>query len=133
MRYEWSSLLETGHETIDSQHKEIFAAVNSFAEACENGKGKEEIEKTLAFLVEYTKKHFQDEENIQREYNFPDYERHRRAHLDFFKKVHWLVGRYQVEGPTEALLREILTTVGDWLLHHIKSDDFVVAAFVRQS
>lgn len=131
MAYEWSSDLETGHKVIDEQHKALFAAANSFADAVSKGKGSAEIEQTLQFLIAYSEQHFRDEEAIQIRHNFPDFARHRQDHLAFRRKVQELADRFQAEGPTPALLNEIYVTVGDWLLHHIKSDDFVLAAYIR--
>lgn len=131
MAYEWSSDLESGHKVIDEQHKALFAAANKFADAVQKGRGSAEIEKTLQFLIQYAERHFHDEEELQKQHGFPDYARHRRAHLDFKRKVLAFVDRFQTEGPTIPLLHEIYTAVGDWLLHHIKSDDFVLAAYIR--
>lgn len=131
MTYEWTNDLESGHRVIDAQHKALFAAMNRFFEAISQGKGNAEIEKTLRFLIDYTEEHFRDEEALQKRYNFPDAGRHRYAHQQFSKKVLALAARFESEGPSESLLWEIYVTVGDWLLHHIKSDDFVLAAFIR--
>ncbi len=131
MQYEWSSELESGHTVIDAQHKALFAAVNAFAEAVQKGKGSAEIEKTLLFLVAYTDQHFHDEEQLQIEHKFPYYDRHRQVHQDFKSKVQVFVDRFQNEGPSIPLLHEIYVAVGDWLLHHIKSDDFLLAAYIR--
>ena len=130
MKYEWDQTLLTGNATIDNQHKQLFAAVNNFHEACMHGKGKEEIQHTLNFLITYTAEHFRDEENLQIQYDFPDYLRHRQYHRDFTKTVLGLAEKLLQEGPSVALTDEVYQTVGDWLLHHIKSDDFVLAAFI---
>ncbi len=132
MAYEWSSDLETGHKVIDEQHKALFAAANNFADAVQKGKGSGEIERTLSFLIDYSEQHFHDEEEIQKRHAFPDFARHRQDHLAFKRKVQVLAGRFQAEGPTPTLLNEIYVSVGDWLLHHIKSDDFVLAAYIRE-
>lgn len=131
MSYTWSSTLETGNTIIDAQHKALFTAVNNFSDAYRNGKGTAEIERTLGFLVDYSIQHFHDEEELQKKYNFPHYARHRQDHMAFQKTVLGLVSRFKEEGPTDALMDEIYVTIGDWLLHHIKSDDFVLAAFIR--
>jgi len=34
MRYDWTSDLETGNNTIDEQHKQLIAAINNLLEAC---------------------------------------------------------------------------------------------------
>lgn len=131
MVYEWSSDLETGCQIIDEQHRALFGAVNEFSNAYRAGKGREEIEKTLFFLIEYTAQHFHDEEELQKKYAFPHYARHRQDHILFKKQVLRLAGRFKTEGPSDALMTEIYESIGNWLLHHIKSDDFVLAAFMR--
>ena len=132
MSYEWNSDLESGHTLIDEQHKELFAAVNRFSDAFRNGKGPAEIEKTLRFLVGYTERHFHDEEELQKQYDFWDYSRHKMYHQEFKKAVQELAHRFETEGPTHELLNEIYETVVSWLLHHIKSDDFVLATHIRE-
>lgn len=131
MPYEWSSDLETGNSIIDSQHKALFVAVNNFSDAYRNGKGTAEIEQTLSFLVEYCIQHFHDEEELQKKYNFPYYTRHKQDHNNFKKTVLDLIARFKEEGPTNTLMDEIYLTIVNWLVHHIKSDDFVLAAFIR--
>lgn len=130
MRYEWDETLLSGNAAIDEQHQQLFAAVNSFHEACMHGEAKEEIQRTLNFLITYTTEHFRDEERLQVQYNFPDYLRHRQYHREFTKTVLDLAERLNQEGPSTALACEVYHTVGDWLLHHIKSDDFVLATFL---
>jgi len=132
MVYEWSRDLETGYKVIDDQHKALFAAVNDFSDAYRSGKGREEIEKTLYFLIDYSARHFHDEEELQKKYAFPHFDRHRQDHILFKKQALRLAGRFKAEGPSDALMNEIYEWAGNWLLHHIKSDDFVLAAFIRE-
>lgn len=129
--YEWDETLASGNEVIDSQHRQLFQAVNDFAKACRQNKGATEIQRTLDFLINYTVDHFRDEEELQRRYGFPDYMRHRQYHREFSKVALGLAERLEREGPTEGLTREVYETAGRWLLHHIKSDDFVLAAYIK--
>ncbi|GHV53778.1 hypothetical protein FACS1894206_05160 [Deltaproteobacteria bacterium] len=131
MPYEWDCSLETGNQMIDNQHKQLAAAVNNLLAACRNGKGKEELEKTLEFLNGYTIKHFGDEEKLQKQYRYPEYNEHRRIHEDFKRVVGKLTKQLCEEGPTHMLTGQIYTCIGDWLVHHIKGDDFKLAAYLR--
>ncbi|MDR1252406.1 MAG: bacteriohemerythrin [Treponema sp.] len=131
MAYQWDSTLETGHAKIDSQHKQLVAALNNIIEASQKGKGKEEIFKTLDFLTGYTIIHFSTEEEFQIQYNYPDYLVHKRYHDEFKITVSQLTGRLIKEGPTEEMIDIVTTTIGDWLLNHIKGDDFRMATFVQ--
>jgi hemerythrin len=131
MAYQWDSSLETGHEKIDNQHKQLIAALNSIIEASQRGQEKEEIFKILDFLTGYTIMHFSTEEKFQVQYDYPDYLIHKRYHDEFKATVGELTERLIKEGPTEALIGEVTTTIGNWLLNHIKGDDFRMAAFIK--
>ncbi|MDR1420874.1 MAG: hemerythrin family protein [Treponema sp.] len=131
MAYQWDSSLETGYDKVDNQHKQLVAALNNIIEASRNGKGNDEIFKTLDFLTGYTIMHFADEEKLQVKYDYPDYLIHKRYHDEFKITVGELTGRLVREGPSEEVVNTVTTAIGDWLLNHIKGDDFRMAAYVK--
>jgi hemerythrin len=131
MAYQWDSSLETGHEKIDNQHKQLIEALNGIIEASKSGKGSAEVFKTLDFLTGYTIMHFSDEEKLQLQYDYPDYFIHKQYHDDFKVTVGQLTERLVKEGPTEDMVGLVTTSIGDWLLNHIKGDDFRMAAYVK--
>ena len=67
MAIEWTEDLATGVPEIDAQHKELFSRINRLLEACNQGQGRAEVGKTLAFLEEYVLIHFSTEEKIMTE------------------------------------------------------------------
>ena len=131
MAYQWDVSLETGHAKIDNQHKQLVAALNDIIEASREGKGQEEIFKTLDFLTGYTVMHFSTEEKLQVQYDYPDYAIHKRYHDDFKGTVGELTERLRKEGPNEEMIGLVTTTIGNWLINHIKGDDFRMAAYVK--
>jgi len=131
MAYQWDLSLETGHAKIDNQHKQLITALNSIIDASQQGKGKEEIFKTIDFLTGYTIMHFSTEEKLQVEYKYPDYLLHKHYHDEFKGTVGELTKKLINEGPTEELIGIVTTTIGNWLLNHIKGDDFRMAAYIK--
>ncbi|MDR2304484.1 MAG: hemerythrin family protein [Treponema sp.] len=131
MEYLWDASLETGHEMIDEQHKQLFKAVNDLLRTCDQGKGIEELKKSLDFLTEYTIKHFFDEEKIQQKYNYPDFENHRQLHEKFKKDVRDLSVQMIMKGASPGLLGEVKSKIGDWLVTHIKVQDLKLAAHLK--
>ena len=87
--------------------------------------------KTIDFLASYKVQHFHDEEELQKQSNYPDYLRHRQIHEDFKVVAANLAERLSTEGPTVALVAEVYSSLGDWLLNHIKGDDFKMAAYLQ--
>jgi hemerythrin len=131
MAYQWGENLETGHAKIDNQHKQLISALNDIIEASQQGKGSDEIFKTLDFLTGYTVMHFATEEKLQQKYGYPDYLVHKSYHDGFKATVGELTKRLVDEGPSEELIGTVTKTIGSWLLNHIKGDDFRMAAFVK--
>ncbi|MDR2607207.1 MAG: hemerythrin family protein [Treponema sp.] len=131
MEYLWDASLETGNATIDEQHKQLFKAVNELIKTCDQGKGTEELKKSLDFLTNYTIQHFFDEEKIQQKYKYPDYENHRQLHEKFKKDVRDLSVKMIMKGASPELLGEVQSKIGDWLLTHIRVQDLKLAAHLK--
>ena len=131
MAYKWDPSLETGHAKVDNQHKQLITALNGIIDASQQGKSKEEIFKTLDFLTGYTVMHFSTEEKLMTTYSYPDYLIHKRYHDDFKGTVGTLTQQLVNEGPTETLIGSVTQTIGNWLLNHIKGDDFRMAAYIK--
>ena len=131
MAYQWDSTLESGYPKVDNQHKQLVTALNNLMAASAEGKGDKAVMQTLDFLTGYAIKHFADEEQLQVDYNYPDYLNHKRIHDEFKGVVNDFIQRVMKEGPTVELINLVSNSVGAWLLNHIKGDDFRMAAFVQ--
>jgi hemerythrin len=64
-------------------------------------------------------------------YKYADFERHRWYHEGFKKDVQALTSQLLAEGPTEVLVGRVSTSIVDWLLNHIKGDDFKFASSIE--
>ncbi len=133
MTYELTPDLLTGNNTIDTQHKELIKALNDLMSACAKGHGRDELAKSIQFLGKYTEFHFSQEEKLQLQSGYPDYQNHKRLHEGFKEKVKVLGDRLQTEGATIVLVGELNMALGQWLLQHIKREDKKVAEHIRAS
>jgi hemerythrin-like metal-binding protein len=132
-RLTWSVDLETGNDLIDSQHKQLIEALANLLDACSGGQGRAMLSDTMDFLESYTAKHFSDEENLQRRYDYPGYSKHKRLH-DGFKLVVADIGRQlKAQGPTIALVGKVNSNIVGWLVNHITREDKKVAAHINRS
>jgi hemerythrin len=130
--YVWDESLRTGEATIDEQHKNLFSAINSLIQTIDQGKCGDDLKKSLDFLNDYTITHFFEEEQIQKKYQYPDYENHRGIHEGFKKLVRDMMVQWIMKGSSEALANEVRTQIGDWLVHHIKTQDVKLGAYIAQ-
>ena len=133
MEYIWTKELETGSQSIDEQHKQLVVALNALLFACQHGSHRAELKTVLDFLVTYTVKHFADEEEFQCQHNYPDYKRHKMLHDQFKVVASELAERLVQEGASIALIAEVRSTIGDWLVNHIKGEDLKIAVHARQT
>jgi hemerythrin len=123
MSYEWPGDLEIGYPAIDDQHKLLIESLNDLLWTCQHGGHRDELKKTVNFLVSYTEKHFTDEQELHRKYNYPDRERHKGLHESFKLVVSDLAERLVEDGPSIGLVAEVKSAIGDWLISHIKGED----------
>jgi len=133
MAFNWSPALETGNPIIDSQHKELIKAINNLLTACQQGQAADKAGPTLDFLISYTKRHFADEEALQKKSNYPDLQNHRKLHESLLKTVADLSTDLKKSGPTPVIVNKLVRNVGDWLVSHIQKEDTKVAAHLKSS
>jgi hemerythrin len=100
-------------------------------QTCEEGRGKEELKTSLDFLTNYTIKRFFEEEELQKKYNYPDYQNHRQYHEGFKASVRELSHRLIMSGATEDLIQEVQKQIGQWLVTHIQVQDKKLAAYIK--
>ena len=131
MAYTWGPALETGHPLIDSQHQELINTINELFEECMQGKGTEQIGKTVDFLVAYTERHFHEEEALQRQSGYPDYQNHRQLHADLVRMISELAVELKQAGPTPMVINKSIRGIGNWLVNHIQQQDTKVAAHLK--
>jgi hemerythrin len=131
MAIEWKSDLAVGVTEIDDQHKELFKKVASLFDACNAGKGKEQIDSTIKYLQEYVVLHFSSEEKLQKQYNYPEYINHKAQHDQFIKDFLELKGTIDKDGVTGFLIIKLNKVLVDWLINHIRKTDKVFGAFLK--
>jgi len=131
MAYIWTKELAIGNSLIDAQHKQLVNSVNELMDACLRRKGRASLSATLDFLIDYTLKHFSDEENIQLQYRFPEYASHKRLHESFKVSVVELAQQLKAEGATVALVAKLNSNLGGWLVNHLKVEDKKIGDHIR--
>ena len=127
----WTNDLSVGVEEIDDQHKELFNQVNKLLEACESRKNLNEVERDLlTFMNEYVVHHFEDEENLMRRHDYPDYTNHLAAHNQFEKKMEEFSQKFEQASFERKMLTDFNYAVVDWFSEHIHRVDRKLGKFL---
>jgi hemerythrin len=129
----WTPDLTTGNDLIDEQHKKLIAALNNLFDAHRNGRGRKEVEDMMDFLVKYTIKHFDDEEALQRKYEYAEHTAHKKIHSDFKNVAIGLHQELMREGPTEEFITKVYVIIGHWVVNHIEHVDIEMAACLKRN
>ena len=130
LRYELTNDLLTGNNLIDTEHKQLFAAINELMEACSQGTGRDKIMSTAQFLTNYVNKHFGDEEQLQVSSKYPNYPAHKQFHDGYKRQMSEATQELIKEGPTVKALGDLNRIVGI-LVSHIRTEDKKLARHVR--
>lgn len=127
----WKDSLKIGVSLIDSEHKELCDRIDQLFAACSQGKGRDEIIKTVDFLESYTIKHFSDEEKLQRSSAYPKVAEHKAMHEYFTKKIAEMKKDIAEHGASIAVVSQTNYFLMDWLLNHIKKMDTELANYIK--
>ncbi len=115
----WSADLSIGIDIIDGQHQRIVTYINQLNEARETH-DKKLVGKVLEGLSDYTLSHFGFEEDMMDAARFSGAAHHRRGHERFARQLTEYGQRYALG---EEVASEVLDTLNQWLLNHIKRED----------
>ena len=129
----WSEKLETGNGEIDNQHRHLFKLTSDIIDSCQNSDRKVSVEETLLFLEDYVVLHFNDEEKLSRESDYPGYAEHKKMHDDFKKTVGVFIGQYREDSDNEALMSIVTKEIGRWLITHIRLEDVKIAEHIKET
>lgn len=132
MRYELTPDLITGNSLIDSEHRQLFEAVNQLLDAfSDKGReGKTQVEQAATFLRNYVNKHFGHEEDLQKRHEWRELEAHHRFHEDYKQTLNEILDRIPAEGPGIQNMSELNVHVVR-LITHIRTMDKRLGAYLQ--
>jgi hemerythrin len=128
--FPWDPALETGNPTLDSEHKSLFALANALETAIENTPDDQgAVSDAVYGLIGYVVEHFNDEEEIMREYRYPLAGPHRSLHEQLSAETLSITARYMNgEDVTPAQLAPLVCM---WLRDHIQVHDMALVGYIE--
>ena len=126
----WTVVMETGHAQIDAEHKTLVDAINSLHAAMKQGKGRDEISRTLKFLHSYTANHFRMEERQMAATKYPDTKFHMGCHARLITEVAEISAKH--ESGKALMTIDVMDFLERWLKDHIISEDKKLASWLKR-
>ena len=118
---EWNDKYSVNISLIDEQHKKLFEILNKAIIAKKHSKVTKDILGILDEMTEYALEHFETEEHYMKEFSFPEYQAHRKEHIDFTNNT--IDYKNRVVGGGFHIINEILEYLKQWLVNHIQVTD----------
>lgn len=120
---QWNKQLETGHITVDEQHRMLISYINRLGILpLNNNPERAELEFILDlvdYLQRYTQLHFQHEEECMHRFQCPAYQQNKEAHGVFLQFFNEFKRRFDTEGYHANMARELHTRCSEWIEQHI--------------
>ena len=118
---QWRDEYSVGIATIDDDHKKLISLLNNFTIAYDYAMSESFEKEALNELISYTKYHFEREEKLLEDNDYPDFIAHKEQHKMMIGQVETFVQLYNDKG--HDALEEIANFLSDWLINHINGTD----------
>ncbi|NMP30624.1 bacteriohemerythrin [Thalassotalea sp. M1531] len=117
----WQDKYSIGIEEADRQHKKMVEMMNEAHIMSHQNRSSAAIANALSALLEYTKVHFEWEENFFDNHGYPKGEEHKASHQKLVSELEQHMDKIKVSEPT-AIDAE-MEQLNQWLIKHIEHSD----------
>jgi len=114
---------------IDDQHRKLFADISTLIHLLDTRVELSEVESVVDDLFDYIDYHFSTEEKLLAKH--PEFAAHHAKHLGFTEKIRELERQLLSANP-EATATNLYLFLGEWLQHHIQTEDRLYFAYLHQ-
>jgi hemerythrin-like metal-binding protein len=119
-----------GLEEYNKEHQDIYDCVNEMIAVLQSGRSQEEKLPGIAFILDnaagFVQGHFVMEEILMQRSGYTEYTSHKDEHEEFLFAIARLRKAIREKSMTGSV--EALTTLSNWLHHHIREVDSLLVA-----
>ncbi len=124
----WDRMYEVGIGSIDSEHRVLFYAYNTFIKAKIKNQSRLSVGYAMSFLEDYLTYHFRNEEGLMVRSNYDRYQEHKLEHDrlkgEFNHLKSQLDQNFEIDEPLLILFK-------DWVLKHVADEDRDIGVYLR--
>jgi len=117
----WDDKYSVGISMIDDEHKKLIGILNKAIFTKEHNDNPEELREVLREMTKYALTHFATEETYMKEFNFPEYQDHKKEHRDFY--IETIAYHDKVINGDSQIANEIIEYLKWWFINHIQVTD----------
>lgn len=133
----WNTRCLVHIKKMDGQHKTLVKTVIRLQQALREQLDHHAVDQLFSDLINRTRIHFQTEEMLMQNYDYPQYENHKRMHDLLLQQIEDSQHTQQAFAQLhhhQAWMgkQELADFLGDWLMSHILDEDNKLGIFLRQ-
>lgn len=138
----WTQAMSVHEATIDKQHKNLLNQIEKIRELISTEKDidMDAVREAMHFLYTYAHEHISYEEGYLKQYNYPEFEKHKKAHNNFiqfyddFQKE--FKEKFQAKGFSSSELKQLIKKIEEylamWWVGHIEQVDSKYAKYIAK-
>ena len=130
MNLDWKNNYSIHIFEIDAEHKVFLKTIKKINNAFENNLDTEIKNRLLSELYKYADFHFTSEENVMLFCDYPEYETHRKQHIDLMQKLADIINFTDIEKINTVQLIEFLVS---WFKEHTTSSDLRFGTYLHET
>lgn len=119
----WNEELETGHPSIDAEHRELIRQLESLKFAVDAGADREHVTDLIVILQRYAHGHFAREEAHMARVKCPAHHANCMAHKEFSERLDGWLELLTRSGTPRSLVLDVQSESMDWIRRHITKID----------
>ena len=132
--FKWKEEFSVGIDKFDKQHKKLLKLGQELLYSFENvEEGIDQYDKIIKVLNEmhdYTVYHFNSEEEIMEKYNYPEINKHKKAHQQFVDKLEEIEPK-KIDLNQKGFSMELINFIANWIENHIMGEDQKYKSFLK--
>lgn len=128
---DWDQKFSVNVTGIDEEHKKLVSLTNELHDAMRSGKGRLIVGTILEELLNYTKTHFANEEQLMAKASYPGLASHKVVHTRLVNQVHELIEKN--EAGSLSLSMEVMSFLKSWLIDHIQGVDKTYSSHLNKN
>ncbi|HLV89286.1 MAG TPA: bacteriohemerythrin [Candidatus Sulfotelmatobacter sp.] len=127
--FRWTDNYKVNIATLDEQHRQLFEAVNALDLALRMGDGMVAIDQVLDKMVDYIGVHFNSEEALMEQHNFPGLSGHKAQHEMFRETIAGFLDSHR--SGRQGVPVSLMLFMQTWLKTHVLKTDKLYSAFLN--
>ena len=130
MHIQWKDEYCVGHALIDYDHQTLVNITNELFSCVSKGLSSEETSTVIKYLINYVELHFQREESLFLESDYPDGAAHMKKHREIEQLVRGISDQYATD-PSAININDVMKFLENWLINHIMRTDRAYVPFLN--